>query len=96
MIARREQMDPTPLNLEGIEDAKPWMQMVWPMFSWDRCGTRARKLCMNADPEHPGTVCIEIELDSGEMVAAMIRTADLMRFVALAVAATGDNHDPSR
>jgi hypothetical protein len=45
---------------------------------------------MNADPENPGTVAIEIDLDDGETVAAMIRTADLMRFVAHAVALTGD------
>lgn len=92
MIARRGQMppDPSPIDLDGIEDGKPWMQMVWPVASWDRCGTRARKLRMNADPDQPGTVAIEIDLDDGETVAAMIRTADLMRFVALAVAATGD------
>ena len=92
MIARREQMpsDPPPIDLDGIEDGKPWMQFIWPAFSWDRCGTRARKLRMNADPDQPGTVAIEIDLDDGETVAAMIRTADLMRFVALAVAATGD------
>lgn len=93
MIARRGQMqpDPSPIDLDGIEDGKPWMQFVWPAFSWDRCGTRARKLRMNADPDQPGTVAIEIDLDDGETVAAMIRTADLMRFVALAVAATGDS-----
>ena len=93
MIARKGQMppDPSPIDLDGIEDGKPWMQFVWPAFSWDRCGTRARKLRMNADPDQPGTVAIEIDLDDGETVAAMIRTADLMRFVALAVAATGDS-----
>jgi hypothetical protein len=51
---------------------------------------------MNVDPIMPGTVCIEVTLDDGEVVAAMIRTSDLMRFVALAVAATGDTYDPSR
>ena len=96
MIARFGQQmpddaNPPPIDLDGIEDGKPWMQMVWPVASWDRCGTRARKLRMNADPDQPGTVAIEINLDDGETVAAMIRTADLMRFVALAVAATGDS-----
>ncbi len=95
MIARFGQQmpddaNPPPIDLDGISDGKPWMQMVWPVASWDRCGTRARKLRMNADPDQPGTVAIEIDLDDGETVAAMIRTADLMRFVALAVAATGD------
>ena len=92
MIARREHMpsQTPPIDLDGIEDGHPWMQFVWPAFSWDRCGTRARKLRMNADPEHPGTVAIEIDLDTGETVAAMIRTADLLRFVAHAVALTGD------
>ena len=92
MIARRGQMpEPSqPIDLDGIEDGKPWMQFVWPAFSWDRCGTKARKLRMNVDPAHPGTVGIEIDLDDGETVAAMIRTADLMRFVAHAVALTGD------
>lgn len=97
MIARREHMQPDkPFDLEGIEDGKPWMQWVWPVYSWDRCGTRAKKLRMNADPEHPGTVCIEIDLDDGETIAAMIRTADLMRFVAHASALSGDTHDPHR
>jgi len=93
VIARRGQMDgpSQPIDLDGIEDGVPWMQFVWPAFSWDRCGTRAKKLRMNADPENPGTVAIEIDLDDGETIAAMIRTADLMRFVALAVAATGDS-----
>ena len=92
MIARREQVpnDPPPIDLDGIEDGKPWMQFVWPVYSWDRCGTRAKKLRMNVDPEHPGTVVIEIDLDDGETVAAMIRSCDLMRFVAHAVALTGD------
>ena len=92
MIARREHMpsQTPPIDLDGIEDGHPWMQFVWPAFSWDRCGTRARKLRMNADPEHPGTVAIEIDLDTGETVAAMIRTADLLRFVAHASALTGD------
>ena len=92
MIARREQVqnDPPPIDLDGIEDGKPWMQFVWPVYSWDRCGTRAKKLRMNVDPAHPGTAVIEIELDTGETVAAMIRTADLLRFVAHAVALTGD------
>jgi len=31
-----------------------------------------------------------VTLDDGEVIAAMIRTSDLMRFVAHAVAATGD------
>ena len=92
MIARREQVqnDPPPIDLDGIEDGKPWMQFVWPAFSWDRCGTKARKLSMNVDPKSPGTAVIEIELDDGEVIAAMIRSADLMRFVAHAVALTGD------
>ena len=92
MIARRSQMDgpSQPIDLDGIDGAQPWMQFVWPAFSWDRCGTRARKLRMNADPEHPGTVCIEIDLDDGETVCAMIRSADLMRFVAHAIALSGD------
>jgi hypothetical protein len=38
----------------------------------------------------------QMNLKDGETVAAMIRTADLMRFVALAVAATGDTYDPAR
>ncbi len=98
MIARRGQMPPdqSPIDLDGIEDGKPWMQMVWPVASWDRCGTRANHLRMNVDPIMPGTVCIEVTLDDGEVVAAMIRTSDLMRFVAHAVAATGDTYDPSR
>ena len=95
MIARSGQRMPSdgpigPEELDGIEDGVPWMQFVWPVASWDRCRTRARKLRMNADPEHPGTVCIEIDLDDGETVAAMIRTADLMRFVAHAAALSGD------
>ena len=92
MIARREQVqnDPPPIDLDGIEDGVPWMQFVWPVASWDRCGTRSRNLRINADPQNPGTVAIEIDLDDGETVAAMIRTADLMRFVAHAVALTGD------
>ena len=99
MIARQGMMQPddqTPFDLDGIEDAHPWMQVVWPKFSWDRCGTRALHLRMNVDPTVPGTACIEIELQDGEVVAAMIRTADLRRFVALAVAATGDTYDSSR
>ena len=92
MIARRGQMDgpSQPIDLDGIDGGAPWMQFVWPVYSWDRCGTRAKRLRMNVDPEHPGTVGIEIDLDDGETVAAMIRTADLMRFVAHAVALTGD------
>lgn len=85
-----------PIDLEGISDGKPWMQFVWPAFSWDRCNTRAKRLAINADPTVPGSVLIEIELDDGEEIAAMIRTADLMRFVALAVAFTGDTYDPDR
>lgn len=92
MIARNGQMpsDPPPIDLDGIDDGVPWLQFVWPVASWDRCGTRARNLRMNADPQNPGTVAIEIELDDGETIAAMIRSADLLRFVAHAVALTGD------
>ena len=101
MIARSGQMPPDdsqtpPIDLDGIEDGRPWFQFVWPVGSWDRCGTRARQLRMNADPITPGTVSIEVTLDDGEVVAAMIRTSDLMRFVAHAVAATGDTYDPHR
>jgi hypothetical protein len=101
MVARNERMPPEdsqipPVDLDGIEDGRPWMQFVWPVGSWDRCGTRARQFRMNADPITPGTVSVEVTLDDGEVVAAMIRTADLMRFVAHAVAATGDTYDPSR
>ena len=95
MIARNERMPPDdsqipPIDLDGIDDGRPWFQFVWPVGSWDRCGTRARQLRMNADPITPGTVSIEVTLDDGEVIAAMIRTADLMRFVAHAVALTGD------
>ena len=95
MIARPDRMPPDespnpPFDLEGISDGKPWMQWAWPICSWDRCGSRANHLRMNADPEMPGTVCIEVELDDGEVVSAMIRTSDLMRFVAHAAAFTGD------
>jgi hypothetical protein len=79
-----------PIDLDGIDGGAPWMQFVWPVYSWDRCGTRAKKLRMNVDPEHPGTVGIEIDLDDGETVAAIIRTSDLMRVVTHALAFTGD------
>lgn len=69
---------------ELAQPGSAWVDMVWPLWAFEDCGSGTRSVSMQFDPMVSGQVTINLESGDGERLSASIAFVDLERALRIA------------